>query len=138
MMKIFKGSPKYLELERTIGQTKIDYLVLQLDGICPHSCKYCFIGKNNSDKLNNEFLSFNQRKRIIKEALGHGGTSLIEIVERYPGLIDTLVVDESDEKYKEQLEEMGMEVIVTKVSLGDYEHRTQLAELVSKLLLPKV
>ncbi|WP_287588967.1 2-phospho-L-lactate transferase CofD family protein [Candidatus Borrarchaeum sp.] len=75
-------------------------------------------------------------KRII-EALGHG-TSLIEIVERYPGLIDTLIIDKSDEKHKEQLEEMGMEVIVTSVNLGDYEHRTQLAELVSKLLLPKV
>jgi len=76
-------------------------------------------------------------KRIIEEALGHG-TSLIEIVERYPGLIDTLIIDKSDEKYKEQLEEMGMEVIVTTVNLGDFEHRTQLAELVSKLLLPKV
>jgi LPPG:FO 2-phospho-L-lactate transferase len=76
-------------------------------------------------------------RRIIEEALGHG-TSLIDIVERYPGLIDTLIIDESDEKYKEQLEEMGMEVIVTKVSLGDYEHRTKLAELVSKLLLPIV
>jgi LPPG:FO 2-phospho-L-lactate transferase len=76
-------------------------------------------------------------KRILEEALGHG-TSLIEIVERYTGLIDTLIIDKSDEKYKEQLEEMGMEVIVTTVNLGDYEHRTQLAELVSKLLLPKV
>ncbi|MHA2055328.1 MAG: 2-phospho-L-lactate transferase CofD family protein [Candidatus Hodarchaeales archaeon] len=76
-------------------------------------------------------------RRILEEALGQG-TSLIEIVERYPGLIDTLIIDKSDEKYKEQLEEMGMEVIVTAVNLGDFEHRTQLAELVSKLLLPKV
>ncbi len=76
-------------------------------------------------------------RRIIEEVLGHG-TSLIEIVKRYPGLIDTLIIDKSDENYKEQLEEMGMEVIVTTVSLGSYEHRTQLAELVSKLLLPKV
>jgi LPPG:FO 2-phospho-L-lactate transferase len=76
-------------------------------------------------------------KRIIEEALGHG-TSLLEIVERYPGLIDTLVIDESDEKYKDQLEELGMEVIVTKVSLGDYEKRTKLAELVSKLLVPNL
>jgi len=72
-------------------------------------------------------------KRIIEEALGYG-TSLIEIVERYPGLIDTLIIDKSDEKYKEQLEEMGMEVIVTTINLGDYESRTKLAELVSKLL----
>ena len=40
--------------------------------------------------------------------------------------------------FKNMLEEMGMEVVVTNVNLGDYEHRTQLAELVSKLLLPKV
>lgn len=76
-------------------------------------------------------------QRIIEEALGHG-TSLIEIVERYSGLIDTLIIDESDEEYKEKLEEMGVEVIVTTVSLGDYEHRTQLAELVSKLLIPNL
>ncbi len=76
-------------------------------------------------------------RRIIEEALGHG-TSLIEIIERYPGLIDTLVIDESDAEYKEQLEEMGMEVIITTVNLGDYEHRTKLAELVSKLLIPNL
>ncbi|MFX1519918.1 MAG: 2-phospho-L-lactate transferase CofD family protein [Promethearchaeota archaeon] len=76
-------------------------------------------------------------KRIIEETLGHG-TSLLEIVKRYPGLIDTLVIDESDEKYKDQLEELGMEVIVTKVSLGVYEKRTKLAELVSKLLVPSL
>ena len=76
-------------------------------------------------------------KRITEEALGHG-TSLLEIVKRYPGLIDTLVIDESDEKYKDQLEELGMEVIVTNVSLGDYEKRTKLAELVSKLLVPNL
>lgn len=72
-------------------------------------------------------------KRLMEEAIGVG-TSTVEIVERYPGLIDTLIIDKSDEKYKEQLEEMGMEVIVTDVKLGTHENRTKLAEIVSKLL----
>jgi LPPG:FO 2-phospho-L-lactate transferase len=72
-------------------------------------------------------------RRLIEEAIGIG-TSIIDIVERYPGLIDTLVIDENDEKYKEQLEDMGMEVIVTKVRIGTQENRTKLAEIVAKLI----
>ena len=72
-------------------------------------------------------------RRLMEEAL-EIGTSIINIVERYPGLIDTLVIDETDEKYKDQLEEMGMEVIVTTVRLGTQENRTKLAEIVAKLL----
>ena len=72
-------------------------------------------------------------RRLMEEAL-EIGTSIIDIVERYPGLIDTLVIDETDEKYKDQLEEMGMEVIVTTVRLGTQENRTKLAEIVAKLL----
>ncbi len=72
-------------------------------------------------------------RRLIEEAIGIG-TSIINIVERYPGLIDTLVIDENDEKYKEQLEDMGMEVIVTKVRIGTQENRTKLAEIVTKLI----
>jgi len=72
-------------------------------------------------------------RRLIEEAIGIG-TSIINIVERYPGLIDTLIIDENDEKYKEQLEDMGMEVIVTKVRIGTQENRTKLAEIVAKLI----
>ena len=72
-------------------------------------------------------------RRLIEDAIGIG-TSIINIVERYPGLIDTLIIDENDEKYKEQLEDMGMEVIVTKVRIGTQENRTKLAEIVAKLI----
>lgn len=72
-------------------------------------------------------------KRLMEEAIGLG-TSIIDIVERYPGLIDTLIIDKSDEKHKETLEEMGMEVIVTTVSLGTQENRLKLAEIVARLL----
>ncbi len=72
-------------------------------------------------------------RRLIEEAIGIG-TSIINIVERYPGLIDTLIIDEKDEKYKAQLEDMGMEVIVTKVRIGTQENRTKLAEIVAKLI----
>jgi len=73
-------------------------------------------------------------QRLMKEALGQG-TSILDIVERYPGLIDTLIIDETDKQYKEKLEEMGMEVIVTTVRLSTHDYRTKLAELVSKLLV---
>ncbi len=72
-------------------------------------------------------------RRLMEEALGIG-TSILAIVERYPGLIDTLIIDESDEKHKEKLEEMGMEVIVTTVKLNSQENRIKLAEIVSRLL----
>jgi LPPG:FO 2-phospho-L-lactate transferase len=72
-------------------------------------------------------------RRLIEEAIGIG-TSIINIVERYPGLIDTLIIDEKDEKYKEQLVDMGMEVIVTQVRIGTQENRTKLAEIVAKLI----
>ncbi len=71
--------------------------------------------------------------RIMEEAVGFGGT-ILQIAERYRGLIDTLIVDESDEKYKAQIEEMGKEVIVTNLNLGTQENRIKLAELVSRLL----
>ncbi len=72
-------------------------------------------------------------RRLMEEAIGIG-TSINDIVERYPGLIDTLIIDENDEKYKEQLEDLGMEVIVTKVRIGTQENRTKLAEIVAKLI----
>jgi LPPG:FO 2-phospho-L-lactate transferase len=72
-------------------------------------------------------------RRLMEEAIGIG-TSIIDIIERYPGLIDTLIIDENDEKYKEQLEDLGMEVIVTKVRIGTQENRTKLAEIVAKLI----
>ncbi|MFX1466260.1 MAG: 2-phospho-L-lactate transferase CofD family protein [Promethearchaeota archaeon] len=72
-------------------------------------------------------------RRLMEEAIGIG-TGIIDIVERYPGLIDTLVIDENDEKYKEQLEDLGMEVIVTKVRIGTQENRIKLAEIVAKLI----
>ena len=72
-------------------------------------------------------------RRIMEEALGFGG-SIIQIAERYKGLIDTLIIDEADDQFKEQIKEMGMEVIVTTIRLGHQEYRIKLAELVSKLL----
>jgi len=85
-----------------------------------------------SPVLGDEPLELHMEK-LMKEALGMG-TSTLEIVERYPGLIATLIIDESDEQYKDQLEEMGMEVIVTTIRLSSQENRTKLAETVSKLL----
>ncbi len=72
-------------------------------------------------------------KRLMEEVLGYGST-LINIAERYPGLIDTLIIDESDGIHKEAIEEMGMEVIVTPLKLGTQESREKLARTVSKLI----
>jgi len=57
-----------LELERPLGRTKLDYLVLQLDRKCPHACRYCFIGNNFNNGLGDRNLSLNERKMIVRKA----------------------------------------------------------------------
>jgi LPPG:FO 2-phospho-L-lactate transferase len=71
--------------------------------------------------------------RVMEEAVGFTG-EVPQIAKKYQGLIDVLVINESDEKYKEQLEEMGIQVVVTNVNLGTQENRTKLGEIISRLV----
>ena len=65
---IFQGSPQHLEIDSPIGQTYMDYLVLQLDSTCPASTKTRGLLGNVKDTSLKEL---NERiQRALREILG--------------------------------------------------------------------
>ncbi len=71
-MKTFKGSPRYLELFGGSDQSCLEYLVLQLDSVCPHACRYCFAEQEPGWRPIGDGLSLDERKEIVDEARALG------------------------------------------------------------------
>jgi 2-phospho-L-lactate transferase/gluconeogenesis factor (CofD/UPF0052 family) len=70
-------------------------------------------------------------KRLMDEVLGLG-TSILDILERYPELIDTLIIDKSTKHYNDHFEKIGMEVLITTTRLLSQENRKKVAKIFSK------
>jgi len=57
-----------------------------------------------------------------------GGTSAVQVTQRYLPLIDALVIDEADARDADGIAELGVRPIVTKTLMHDAESRRALAE----------
>ena len=57
-----------------------------------------------------------------------GGTSAVQVTQRYLPLIDALVIDEADARDADAVAELGVRPIVTKTLMHDAESRRALAE----------
>ncbi len=71
-MKTFKGSPQYLRMGEGTIKPGLDYLVLQLDSVCPHACRYCFAEREPGWQPKGDGLSLDERKGIVNEARALG------------------------------------------------------------------
>jgi len=71
-MRTFVGSPIHLEIERPLVGGELAYLVMQLEAICPHSCRYCFSGTNPPFKSRMPALTLGERLKLVAEARAAG------------------------------------------------------------------
>ena len=54
--------------------------------------------------------------------------SSVSIAEHYKGLIDGIIIDESDRKQADKIKEMGIEVKLSKIIVKTKEEKTRLAK----------
>ena len=54
--------------------------------------------------------------------------SSVSIAEHYQGLIDGIIIDESDKKQADKIKEMGIEVKLSKIVIKTKEEKTRLAK----------
>ena len=63
--KTMRGLPPHLELDRKLGETELDYLMINLRGACNYQCKKCFA---DSPPVKNAVIGLDKTLDIIREA----------------------------------------------------------------------
>lgn len=86
MKKTMRGLPAHLELDRKLGESPIDYLMLNLRGPCNYRCRKCFADNPPTGRI---ALDWRRTSEVIREAHDMGARVVVIAGEGEPLMAST-------------------------------------------------